>query len=97
MIALPFSAALSQNPTLKTRSKEEREERSSATHRIVMNVQVTNASGNPVSDLRAEEFSLYDNQKARKIVAFHPIDGAARHAGRGRYGQRRHPHDLDPA
>jgi len=77
MIALPFSAALSQNPTLKTRSKEEREERSSATHRIVMNVQVTNASGNPVSDLRAEEFSLYDNQKARKIVAFHPIDGAA--------------------
>jgi len=77
MIALPYSAALSQNPTLKTRSKEEREERSSATHRIVMNVQVTNASGNPVSDLRAEEFSLYDNQKARKIVAFHPIDGAA--------------------
>lgn len=42
-----------------------------------MNVQVTNAVGSAISDLRAEEFSLFDNQKSRKIVAFHPIDGAA--------------------
>ncbi|MBS1806303.1 MAG: VWA domain-containing protein [Acidobacteria bacterium] len=77
IIAVAFSVSLSQNPVLKTRSKEEREERFSTTHRIVMNVQVTDAAGNALSDLRAEEFSLYDNHKPRRIVAFHPIDGAA--------------------
>jgi len=77
LIALACSAALPQHPVLKTRPKEDREERSSVTHRITMNVQVTDAAGNPVSDLRAEEFSLFDNRQARRIVAFHPIDGAA--------------------
>lgn len=77
LVALTCSAALPQHPVLKTRPKEDREERSSVTHRITMNVQVTDAAGNPVSDLRAEEFSLFDNRQARRIVAFHPIDGAA--------------------
>jgi len=77
MLALAVSAALPQDPVLKTRTKEEREEQFNITHRITMNVQVTDASGTPVSDLRAENFSLYDNHQARKIVAFHPIDGAA--------------------
>jgi len=77
LIALVCSSTLPQDPVLKTRTKEEREERFNVTHRITMNVQVTDATGNPVSDLRAEDFSLYDNHQARKIVAFHPIDGAA--------------------
>jgi VWFA-related protein len=77
LIALACSAALPQHPVLKTRSKEDREERSDVTHRITMNVQVTDAAGSPVSDLRAEEFSLFDNHQPRRIVAFHPIDGAA--------------------
>jgi len=77
MLALAVSAALPQDPVLKTRTKEEREEQFNITHRITMNVQVTDASGTSVSDLRAENFSLYDNHQARKIVAFHPIDGAA--------------------
>jgi VWFA-related protein len=77
LLALACSAALPQHPVLKTRPKEDREERSGVTHRITMNVQVTDAAGNPVSDLRAEEFSLFDNRQARRIVAFHPIDGAA--------------------
>lgn len=46
-----------------------------------MNVQVTNSAGEPVSDLRAEEFTLYDNQQPRRIVAFHPIDGEAQSDG----------------
>ena len=77
LIALAFSAALSQDPVLKTRSKEEREEQFNVTRRITMNVQVTDAAGKPVSDLKAENFSLFDNHQPRRIVAFHPIDGAA--------------------
>jgi len=77
LIALALSAALSQDPVLKTRSKEEREEQFNVTHRITMNVQVTDAAGKPVSDLKAENFSLFDNHQPRRIVAFHPIDGAA--------------------
>jgi len=53
MLALAVSAALPQDPVLKTRTKEEREEQFNITHRITMNVQVTDASGTPVSDLRA--------------------------------------------
>jgi len=77
LLALSCSAAFAQNPVLKTRTKEEREEQFNVTHRITMNVQVTDAAGKPVSDLRAEDFRLYDNQQARKIAAFHPIDGEA--------------------
>ena len=72
----PSPLRFAQDPVLKTRTKEEREEQFNVTHRITMNVQVTDAAGKPVSDLRAENFSLYDNHQARKIVAFHPIDGA---------------------
>jgi VWFA-related protein len=77
LIALTCSAALSQDPVLKTRTKEEREKQFNAIHRIRMNVQVTDAAGKPVADLRPENFTLYDNHQPRKIVAFHPIDGAA--------------------
>lgn len=77
LIALTCSTALPQHPVLKTRPKDDRDEHYGVTHRITMNVQVTDASGNPVSDLRAEEFTLYDNQQPRRIAAFHPIDGQA--------------------
>ena len=77
LFLLSSSAALPQNPVLKTRPKEDREERLNAAHRITMNVQVTDADGNPVSNLRAEDFSLYDNRQPRRIAAFHSIDGAA--------------------
>ncbi|WP_109484702.1 VWA domain-containing protein [Occallatibacter savannae] len=81
ILAIVCTAAFPQHPVLKTRSKEDREERSGVTHRITMNVQVMNASGDPVSDLRAEEFSLYDNHQPRRIIAFHPIDGQAQSDG----------------
>jgi len=72
----PF-ALLSQDPVLKTRPKEDRDARFNALHRITMNVQVNDADGNPVSDLHPQDFILYDNQQARRIVAFHAIDGQA--------------------
>lgn len=77
VLAWTVSAALCQTPVLKTRTKEEREELYARSHRITINVQVSDSSGNPVADLDAADFSLYDNQQARKIAAFHPIDGAA--------------------
>jgi len=77
LLALACTAVLPQHPVLKTRPKDERDPQFGVTHRITMNVQVTDSSGNPVSDLRAEEFSLYDNHQSRRIVAFHPIDGDA--------------------
>jgi VWFA-related protein len=42
-----------------------------------MNVQVTDSAGNPVSNLGAGDFTIYDNNQLRKIALFHPIDGAA--------------------
>lgn len=77
LLALTVSVAPSQTPVLKTRTKEEREEQFNTTHRITMNVQVTDATGTSVSDLRPEDFTVYDNHQARRIVAFHAIDGAA--------------------
>jgi len=77
VLVLTVSAAFSQNPVLKTRTKEEREERLAATHRITLNVQVTDSSGNAVSDLHAADFKLYDNHQTRKIASFHAIYGQA--------------------
>jgi len=77
LLLLSSSAALPQNPVLKTRPKEDPEERFNASRRITINVQVTDAAGNPVSNLHPEDFSLYDNRQPRRIVAFHSIDGAA--------------------
>ena len=79
LVFIVVSAALSQDPVLKTRTKEEREEQFNLAHRITMDVQVTDAAGNPVSDLRPADFSIYDNHQQRRIVAFHPIDGEALH------------------
>jgi VWFA-related protein len=77
VLAWSISAALSQTPVLKTRTKEEREAIYNNTHRMTINVQVSDSTGNPVSDLEAADFAIYDNQQLRKIAAFHPIDGAA--------------------
>lgn len=77
LLAFIFVSASAQDPVLKTRTKEEREERFDAAHRITMNIQVTDDAGNAVSDLRAGDFSLYDNGRQSKITAFHAIDGAA--------------------
>ena len=70
-----FAAA--QNPTLKTRTKEDREREFQANHRIVLNVQVTDSDGKHVSDLSAKDFAIFDNHLPRKLAAFHAIDGEA--------------------
>jgi VWFA-related protein len=77
LLCAGIQVAAAQNPTLKTRTKEEREEMYASAHRVTMNVQVTDSNGNPVSDLSAGDFKIFDNDQTRKIAAFHAIDGAA--------------------
>jgi VWFA-related protein len=64
-----------QNPTLKTRTKEQREREYQASHRITLNVQVADPTGKLVPDLAAADFALLDNNQPRKIAGFHLVDG----------------------
>jgi VWFA-related protein len=57
------------------RTKEERERKYQAEHRIVLAVRVTDSLGKPVTGLKADDFSLLDNQKAQKIARFREVDG----------------------
>ena len=79
LLALVATAACvaAQNPTLKTRPKEQVDQEYLAAHRITLNVQVADGTGNLVPDLAASEFSLLDNNQPRKIAAVHMIDGEA--------------------
>ncbi len=75
VIATQILAA--QTPTLKTRTKEDRDREFQASHRMTLNVQVTDAAGKPITDLEAGDFAILDNHQSRKITAFHAIDGEA--------------------
>ncbi len=77
LLILTALVATAQNPTLKTRTKEERDREYMATRRITLNVQVTDSAGKPVTDLDARDFTLFDNHQPRKLAAFHAIDGEA--------------------
>jgi VWFA-related protein len=76
LVLLASSAALPQDPVLKTRPKD-RNGQLNAARRMTINVQVTDAAGNPVSRLREDDFTLLDNHQPRRIASFHSIDGAA--------------------
>jgi VWFA-related protein len=77
VLVLTTLIAAAQNPTLKTRPKEERDREYIAARRITLNVQVTDDAGKPVTDLDAKDFTLYDNHQPRKLSTFHAIDGEA--------------------
>ena len=77
ILALAAQIAVAQYPTLKTRTKEDRERQFQDTHRITLNVQVTDDAGKPVTDLDAKDFAILDNHQPRKLAAFHAIDGEA--------------------
>jgi VWFA-related protein len=66
-----------QEPTLKTRPKEERDREYLERHRITINVQVNDGDGKPVPNLTAGDFALFDDQQPRRIAAMHEIDGQA--------------------
>lgn len=77
ILVLAPALVIAQNPTLKTRTSEERELEFQATHRVTLNVQVTDAAGKPVTDLGARDFAIFDNLQPRKLATFHVIDGQA--------------------
>ena len=77
LVAFAAQIALAQSPTLKTRTKEQRDRAYMAAHRITVNVQVSTADQKVIPGLSAADFSLLDNNQPRKIVAFHPVDSQA--------------------
>ena len=74
---LPNAPARSQFPTLTPRSPEEREARYRSLHRVILNVLVTDASGNPVKGLTQQDFTLLDNQQPQAIASFRTVLGGA--------------------
>jgi VWFA-related protein len=59
------------------RTKEQREERYFAQHRLMLNVQVSDSSGKPVPGLKPEDFSVLDEGQSKKIANFRAIDDGA--------------------
>lgn len=62
-------------PELIPRSQEERERTYQLEHRIVLNVFVTDQSGEPVEGLTQNDFTLLDNQQPQKITSFQAVHG----------------------
>jgi VWFA-related protein len=74
--AVPPQSPSSTSPIpLIPRTREEREQRYRASHRITLNVQVTDAVGNPVNELKPGDFTLLDGQKMQTIATFREVDG----------------------
>ncbi len=60
---------------LVPRTKAEREQKYQDEHRISFIVQVADSSGSPVTGLKAEDFSVLDNQKSQHIEKFREVNG----------------------
>jgi VWFA-related protein len=70
-----FATPPAQSPQLIPRTHAEREQRFLNQHRIILNVQVNDPSGKPSSNLTQADFTLFDNDQPRKLVAFSPMKG----------------------
>ncbi len=70
---------LPHNPpiTLIPRSHEEREMRYRSLHRVILNVEVTDANGKPVKGLKEEDFTLLDNRQTQTLASFREVAGSA--------------------
>src|SRR5580658_9031893 len=66
-----------QSPRLVPRSHLDRERTYQIQHRIILNVQVTDASGKPATGWKAQDFTLVDDQTPRTNLSFKAVDGAA--------------------
>lgn len=63
-----------QSPSLIPRSHQDRERTYQIQHRIILNVQVTDASGNPAEGWKAEDFTLFEDQRPRTNVSFRAVE-----------------------
>jgi VWFA-related protein len=66
-----------QSPRLVPRSHLDRERTYQIQHRIILNVQVTDASGKPATGWEAQDFTLVDDQRPRTNLSFKVVEGAA--------------------
>ena len=73
------SATPSDNhtPRLIPRTSAEREQRFLSQHRVILNVRVADPTGRALSELQQNDFTLYDNNQARKVQSVRLVDGAA--------------------
>jgi VWFA-related protein len=67
-------ASSSASPRLISRSHLERERTYQIEHRIILNVQVTDASGKPATGWTAQDFTLLDAQRPRSDLAFKAVE-----------------------
>ena len=58
------------------RSAEARERTYRAEHHIILNVFVADASGNPVTGLKQEDFTLLENEQPQQIASFKAVTGS---------------------
>lgn len=66
----------SATPRLIPRSTQEQNREWELHHRISLIVQVTNASGKPVTGLTREDFTILDNQRPQPVLSFTAVNGA---------------------
>ncbi len=45
-------------------------------HRIILNVQVTDASGKPAAGWKAQDFTVLEDQRPRTNLSFKAVEGA---------------------
>ena len=69
------NAQQDQAPQLIPRTHAEREQRFLSLHRIILNVEVDDASGKPLTDLTQGDFTLFDNDQPRKLVGVSAVQG----------------------
>lgn len=67
-------------PQLIPRTSAQREQRYLTQHRIILNVHVANASGEPSRDLAQTDFTVFDNDRPRNLVSFRSVEGNAAQA-----------------
>jgi VWFA-related protein len=73
----PAEPAGDHTPRLIPRTPQQREQRFIAQHRIILNVGVADSAGKPLTELKQEDFTLYDNDQPRKLVSFRAVQGSA--------------------
>jgi VWFA-related protein len=74
--ANPAGDGSGQSPRLVPRSHLDRERTYQIQHRIILNVQVTDASGKPATGWKAQDFTLVDDQRPRTNLSFKAVESA---------------------
>jgi VWFA-related protein len=81
ILAISLSAVAltsAQSPQLHPRTHEEREQKFRAEHRAILNVKITDTSGNPILGLSPNDFSVIDNLQPRALVSLHYVEHGTR-------------------